>query len=965
MSFDYSLPRSINLHFPGRISREDAERQRHTAATILQRLAEQPGVVLADEVGMGKTFVALAVASAVALGRRRAPVVIMVPPGVREKWRDDVSFFVEHCMAAEDAARLRCAVADNGVELMRRIDDPSDRRASIIILAHGAMSLRLGDAWIKLALIQASTRYKRGADALKRALAKFAARLLRLEHIEAQSPGSMETLLTSPPSLWGDRLRQRGITFADENGVTDDNPVPDAILDILFEIDTSEVFKALEGIPRYETASLKSRLSEVRRAVDAAVREVWVECLHRARYSLPLLILDEAHHLKNPQTRLASLFETPEATGDADEVSRGALAGVFDRMLFLTATPFQLGHQELCNVLDRFGGIAWKGRAAPAVGRDGYAQTLKGLRQTLDAAELAALELDTMWSRLSPEDMRVDGTRFSDAAAWWAAVNTGEQISAPVAIVRNLAHQAKTKLQEAEAALRPWVVRHTRPAHLPAPFPDVRRRRRLPGAAVLSGEDADERACSAGLELAGDAMLPFLLAARVVSITPESRPVFSEGLASSYEAFLETRAMRTETAAGAFLVDEDQSDSAQVHADPTTTWYLDQIKTAIDAGGSLRSGSHPKIRATTDLAMRLWTAGEKVLIFCHYIATGRALRAHLSSLMRAKVAEEAARRLSCPVDRVDSELDRLAARFDKGNPAARACAERVDALLTGFPELEGKRDLLHDIVLRFVRTPTFLLRYAGIESAAGTRDLLGLAFDRSDGQGLSFAEQLKGFFEFLELRCSEMQRTGYLEALNKIQTGSHHGRDALSGFDDDERAGLGTETLISNVRLVNGATRAETRQRLMRAFNTPFYPEILVASSVMAEGVDLHLNCRHVIHHDLSWNPSTLEQRTGRVDRIGAKAEQVGRSIAVYLPYVGGTQDEKMYRVVTDREQWFNIVMGGSRTDGSLTSARETDKYAERIPLPAALRDELTIRLAVWPGTGERGEEGPPEALAA
>ena len=50
----------------------------------------------------------------------------------------------------------------------------------------------------------------------------------------------------------------------------------------------------------------------------------------------------------------------------------------------------------------------------------------------------------------------------------------------------------------------------------------------------------------------------------------------------------------------------------------------------------------------------------------------------------------------------------------------------------------------------------------------------------------------------------------------------------------------------------------------MLAFNTPFFPEVLVASSVMAEGVDLQQDCRHVIHHDLDWNPSTLEQRTGR-----------------------------------------------------------------------------------------------------
>ena len=127
----------------------------------------------------------------------------------------------------------------------------------------------------------------------------------------------------------------------------------------------------------------------------------------------------------------------------------------------------------------------------------------------------------------------------------------------------------------------------------------------------------------------------------------------------------------------------------------------------------------------------------------------------------------------------------------------------------------------------------------------------------------------------------------------------------------------------------------------MLTFNTPFFPEILVASSVMAEGVDLQLNCRYIIHHDLCWNPSTLEQRTGRIDRIGAKAELCGQSINVYLPYVAETQDEKMYRVVIDRERWFNIVMG----EKFKIDVSGTDKLAERIILPDRIIQELQFRL--------------------
>lgn len=109
--------------------------------------------------------------------------------------------------------------------------------------------------------------------------------------------------------------------------------------------------------------------------------------------------------------------------------------------------------------------------------------------------------------------------------------------------------------------------------------------------------------------------------------------------------------------------------------------------------------------------------------------------------------------------------------------------------------------------------------------------------------------------------------------------------------------------------------------------------------------MDLHLDCRYVVHHDLAWNPSTIEQRTGRVDRIGAKAERARRPIHVYLPFVTATQDEKMFRVVRDRERWFAVVMG----EKYQTDEQTTDKLAERLPFPEDAARALAFALAVVP----------------
>ena len=245
---------------------------------------------------------------------------------------------------------------------------------------------------------------------------------------------------------------------------------------------------------------------------------------------------------------------------------------------------------------------------------------------------------------------------------------------------------------------------------------------------------------------------------------------------------------------------------------------------------------------------------------------------------------------------------------------------------------------------RFVRTPSFLVRYIDI----ALKDLAGAfdkAIERSDLGGLSLRVRLDDFCHFLATRCIREEREEYLKALESIQTGSYYGSEVTKVFDEAERRMNGRRdkvALLPNVRLANGEVRPETRRNLLVAFNAPLFPEILIASSVLAEGVDLHLNCRYVIHHDLCWNPSTLEQRTGRVDRIGSKAEKEQKSICVYLPYIAATQDEKMFRVVRDRDRWIQILMG----DRFEVDEYSTEARADRVPLPETVRADITLRLS-------------------
>ncbi len=65
-----------------------------------------------------------------------------------------------------------------------------------------------------------------------------------------------------------------------------------------------------------------------------------------------------------------------------------------------------------------------------------------------------------------------------------------------------------------------------------------------------------------------------------------------------------------------------------------------------------------------------------------------------------------------------------------------------------------------------------------------------------------------------------------------------------------------------------GNTSVERRETIKRAFNDPASPlRILICTDAAREGINLQSQCHDLIHIDLPWNPSRLEQRNGRIDR--------------------------------------------------------------------------------------------------
>lgn len=81
---------------------------------------------------------------------------------------------------------------------------------------------------------------------------------------------------------------------------------------------------------------------------------------------------------------------------------------------------------------------------------------------------------------------------------------------------------------------------------------------------------------------------------------------------------------------------------------------------------------------------------------------------------------------------------------------------------------------------------------------------------------------------------------------------------------------------IRNLQSTAGASGINSGDRspLARRFRMPGYPMVLISTDVFQEGEDLHTFCDAVSHYGLSSSPIALEQKVGRVDRIGSLAQR-------------------------------------------------------------------------------------------
>ncbi|RMD45804.1 DEAD/DEAH box helicase [Candidatus Pacearchaeota archaeon] len=103
------------------------------------------------------------------------------------------------------------------------------------------------------------------------------------------------------------------------------------------------------------------------------------------------------------------------------------------------------------------------------------------------------------------------------------------------------------------------------------------------------------------------------------------------------------------------------------------------------------------------------------------------------------------------------------------------------------------------------------------------------------------------------------------------------------------------------VEFVGGLSREEKSSRI-NDFRD--FADILISTDTGAEGLNFQF-CRNLINYDLPWNPMAVEQRIGRIDRIGQKQDMFIYSLATK-----DTMEEYVVDLIINKMCCVGLVIG-------------------------------------------------------
>jgi hypothetical protein len=945
------------------VTAKEVTRQEDTVLQALDVLEREPGVVFADEVGMGKTFEALGL---IACYRRQNPesrvLVISPGPDLNQQWVGNVARFRE-------SGFFPFPEADCGsVDRLEELNEAVKAHPIVFAPVNVFMGGRAGAE--NAFLIAAFLRWGRLREESRKQIASILYGSRRsvpdVADLSFMANYSYDELRRHDEEIFSRAFLRQPEEDSDE--------MPEQAAGLM------DIYNQA-GPEGFENSKLLTR----------ALARARFQILNRLLPDFDLLVVDEAHKLKNPYSLRAQAVSS-------------MLFKKYRKTAFLTATPFQLSIQELEQVFRMF---SYAQSAPPD-----FLSSVRNLFADITMYQQAYDVFGRDWRQAEAD---VTG-RFDELYRADRSLGSPVDDLRIVRLVQQVRELRRLK-EQIEPQFRRWMIRS--PKNEKYDY-----RQEFPNPITPRGEER----------------LPFLVYERMIA------ELFRQGdttykaaveinLASSYEA----------TLAGN-LFDQEREIHHEVDA------YRQLLKKLLPTTATERE-NHPKVAAVVGNAyLAAVTKREKTLIFCDRVETIRTITRAIEGLwlqelfgLWRRVFPEAT---EADVWGGDAEgrgrHHRYQARFRQGRdslylalrenylhsiaeitpeatPPRDQIVGRANQILAGVrASAYAAENLDYRIAKRCIEQATVKL----MQERGGLRDDcpflknilnddfvangLDLVADEEEGDAVGDTQprwvitektldhmlpggrrgiwwhlrsQLRNLDPDKRVRLAEAVASFFtrkevaflpellaeVKAAGRDPTNSDDVRDTLEAWWGSpsnswrmrleqfvgvflslnaSRQSVVLEEALKTGDFVRHTIEGDTRERLKEAFNTPFYPMVLVGNQVMQEGIDLHEQCRRVVHHDLSWNPAQLEQRVGRVDRIGSlvrrrRAADGGQTkLEIHVPYLERTIDVRQYQVVKEREKWLEILLGAP----PLMDDHDPNERTAR-PLPEELVQDLRIRL--------------------
>ena len=190
-----------------------------------------------------------------------------------------------------------------------------------------------------------------------------------------------------------------------------------------------------------------------------------------------------------------------------------------------------------------------------------------------------------------------------------------------------------------------------------------------------------------------------------------------------------------------------------------------------------------------------------------------------------------------------------------------------------------------------------------------------------------------------------------LEAFRALLDGELAGEKVLVFAETREtieylRAALAKKR-IEALAYVGDLTPAE-RDKLVARFRDPDGPRVLLCTELGGEGRNFQ-HCHVLVNYDLSWSPAAIEQRIGRIDRIGQE-----REVFVFNLVTRGTLEEQVLHLLEEKISMFELVVGEV---GAILGALEEERDFSELVLDAWLHTTEAGRVEAFDAIGRRLDE--------